>query len=164
TTRGIARDGFVLGPANTLLWRNIVSVFLITRRKKTGQSKILLASVLIVSQHHPIPLFNEEDSVRTIWEIPARLQLRRGNSVLHAAFSGFWSALFPLSVAVYRFVACHLCDSDVCRHSGLPSLLQSSLVQDEPCLPIPDGGRGPDVSAERGFVVGGAPPRPSPQL
>src|SRR5215468_5122424 len=128
------------------------------------QSKILLASVLIVSQHHPIPLSNEEDSVRTIWENPARLQLRCGGSVFLAAFSGFWCFFRTFSMAIGQFTACHLCGSDVCHHGRLPSLLQPSLVQDEPRLPVPDGSPGPDLSPEGCFMVGGSPSRPSPQL
>src|SRR5262249_15530389 len=94
------------------------------------QSKILLATVLIMSQHHPIPLFNEKYRVGTIWKISARLQLRRGDSVFPTAFGNRWHIFSAISLEIHRPSTHHLFNSDVCCNKRLPSLFQPPLLQD----------------------------------
>src|SRR5205807_3971995 len=68
----------------------------------------------------------------------------------------------PLISTLFPYTTLFRSRADVFCHCGLPSLFLSSLVQNQPCLPIHHGCFGHDLHAEGSPLVGGEPPPPPP--
>src|SRR5438445_13751321 len=91
---------------------------------------------------------------------------------LFGAFSSLYPGARGMSGGVFHWLPLVMVDrvpgvvsrADVFCHCGLPSLFLSSLVQNQPCLPIHHGCLGHDLHAAGSPLVAGDPLPPPPRL